>query len=111
MTTAVFRIDEVETFLNFHDSIYFVIVSLLTIGYGDINPTSPQSQLVVFVIIGFTIMVIPHKTSELLRLKSLTSEYRGNIFKGQGKHIVVSGNIQLPSLKTLITELFHEDHG
>jgi hypothetical protein len=41
-TSAEFKIEEVDmsNFLNFHDSVYFVIVSLLTIGYGDINPSN-----------------------------------------------------------------------
>jgi len=45
--------------LKFHDSSYFVVVTLLTVGYGDINPMSYLGKLVVLFIIVFTIVLIP----------------------------------------------------
>jgi len=29
---------EDHTFIYFHDALYFVVVTLFTVGYGDINP-------------------------------------------------------------------------
>jgi hypothetical protein len=95
---------------QFHDSVYFVIVTLLTIGYGDINAESGQGKIVVIFIILATIMLIPRQTSELLRLSALQSSYQSDLFKMPSKHLVLSGNVQLPALKVFCGELFHPDH-
>ncbi len=57
-----------EKTLQFHDSVYFVIVSLATVGYGDEIPTSEFGRVIVLFIIFFTIVLIPAQTNELLRL-------------------------------------------
>jgi|LauGreDrversion4_2_1035121.scaffolds.fasta_scaffold41126_8 hypothetical protein len=45
--------------LQFHDSVYFVIVSLATVGYGDEIPMSEFGRVIVLFIIFFTIVLIP----------------------------------------------------
>jgi hypothetical protein len=45
--------------LQFHDSVYFVIVSLATVGYGDEIPLSEFGRVIVLFIIFFTIVLIP----------------------------------------------------
>jgi hypothetical protein len=89
-----FDLDTIVCSLNFHTSVYFVIVTLLTIGYGDIYPASNRGMLVVIFLMIITVVLIPSSTSELLRLKALQSPYRSDSYgKAQSKHIVISGNI------------------
>jgi hypothetical protein len=59
---------EGKTPLKFHDSVYFVIVSLATVGYGDEIPRTEFGRVIVLFIIFFTIVLIPAQTNELLRL-------------------------------------------
>jgi hypothetical protein len=66
-----FDLDTIACPLNFHTSVYFVIVTLLTIGYGDINPSSNRGMLVVIFLMIITVVLIPSSTNELLRLKDL----------------------------------------
>lgn len=66
-----YDLDSIAISLNFHTSVYFVIVTLLTIGYGEITPTSNRGMIVVVMLMVFTVVLIPQQTSELLRLKAL----------------------------------------
>jgi voltage-gated potassium channel len=63
------------SFLYFNNALYFVIVTLITVGYGDINPTSALSQFVALFIMVITCVIIPSQTNELLRLLNMQSEY------------------------------------
>jgi voltage-gated potassium channel Kch len=44
----------------FHESLYFVIITLTTVGYGDINPESPSGKVLVISIMLLALIVIPH---------------------------------------------------
>ncbi len=57
--------------MMFHDALYFVVVTLFTVGYGDIYPDSSPGKIVVIIIILLTIIIIPQQTNELLRLMNL----------------------------------------
>jgi hypothetical protein len=52
------KIDEAN-FLQLHDSVYFVIVTLATVGYGDEIPATEFGRVVVLIIIFLTIVLIP----------------------------------------------------
>ena len=52
------KIDEAN-FLQLHDSVYFVIVTLGTVGYGDEIPATEFGRVVVLIIIFLTIVLIP----------------------------------------------------
>lgn len=45
--------------LNFHTSIYFVMVTLSTVGYGEITPISEFGKVIVMFVILVTIILIP----------------------------------------------------
>jgi len=55
---------------QFHDALYFGVVTLLTVGYGDITPQTEFGKFIVIFIVIFTIVLIPKQTNELLRLMS-----------------------------------------
>jgi len=79
---------------NFHDALYFIFVTLPTVGYGDITPKTDLGKIVIMgVIIFFIIIMIPSQTTELVRLLSLTSKYsRGRyVYSPDVPHIVVTG--------------------
>ena len=60
-------------FTSIPSSIYWAIVTLTTVGYGDIAPTSPLGQLIasVIMILGYGIIAIPTGivSAELVRNK------------------------------------------
>ena len=94
--------------LDFHDALYFVIVTISTVGYGDTYPHTFLGKFVVVFIVIFTIVLIPKQTNELLRLMSLQSRYRRTAYKSvEVRHILVTGYVGLQALRNFCEEIFH----
>jgi len=74
--------EEKRYFLNlrkhYHHYLYFIIVSLTTVGYGDITPMSILSQFTMVVFIVFILAVIPNQTDELITLSNAQTIYERN---------------------------------
>jgi hypothetical protein len=100
------------TNLEFSNSLYFVVVTLITLGYGDINPISLDGKIITVGIVSITVVLIPQQTSELMRLIRMQSKYRRKDYKKSSdmEHVVVTGFIGLQAIKNFCEELFHEDH-
>ena len=98
---------------NYFMYFYYIVVTLATIGYGDITPVTDAGQMFITSIIIFIIIMIPKQTNELLRLLAMQSYYLRTIYKKNQEipHIVIAGEVRLPALKNFCQELFHEDHG
>lgn len=98
---------------NYFVYFYFIVVTLSTVGYGDIYPETDVGQMFITGIIIFIIIMIPKQTNELLRLLAMQSVYVRALYKKDPeiRHIVLTGEVKLPALKNFCDELFHEDHG
>lgn len=103
------RDDKRDFFVYF----YFIVVTLSTVGYGDIYPETDAGQLFITGIIIFIIIMIPKQTNELLRLLAMQSVYlRKEYYKNpEIPHVVLTGEVKLSALNNFCDELFHEDHG
>lgn len=89
-------------------AVYFVVVTLLTVGYGDIIPNTTWGKLLVIFLVILTIVLVPKQTNELLRLMNLQSRYRRTAYKSvEVRHIMVTGYVGLQALKSFCDELFH----
>merc|ERR1719502_322097 len=99
--------------LGFHDWIYFVIVSVSTVGYGDISPDSPLGRLGSVIIICFALLFLPTQTNTLLELMAQTTIYARASYKqkgGHSEHVLICGDLESTNLQEFFDELFHEDH-
>jgi len=96
-----------------HTMVYFTVVTLSTVGYGDVVPETELGRLVVMILIMTTIVLIPQQTNELIRLMGMQSIYARAIYKANSEvpHIIVTGHVGVPALKNFCMELFHPDHG
>lgn len=48
-----------HTKLMFNNALYFVVVTLITVGYGDINPMSTLGKITALMILAQTIIIVP----------------------------------------------------
>lgn len=98
---------------HFHHYIYFVIVSLTTVGYGEIIPQSIFGQFMIILLVVVILVVVPDKTSELINLSNAQTIYERKqyISSPEVPYVVILGNIELESLKSFCKEYFHKDHG
>jgi len=82
--------------LKFHDALYFVVVTLFTVGYGDINPNQNLSKVATIILIILVIILIPQQTSDLLSLFNMWSIYKKIEYNSaEVKHVVVTGHISI----------------
>ena len=102
-----------EEKLKFHQCIYFITVTLSTVGYGDLAPQTELGRILVIIVIIMTIAIIPRQIGELLRLLGMQSIYEREIYKANSEvpHIIWTGQITFDALKNCCDDLFHEDHG
>lgn len=80
------------TNVNLLESLYFVIVTFSTVGYGDYRPDNIVSQLFVVVMICISIIVLPSQFEQLMytykERKKLGQNFHINLSKKE-KHVVV----------------------
>ena len=100
-----------EDEFTMYNSMYFAVVSLSTVGYGDFSPTTFFSRLltIIFLIVG--IGLFSSAVSELISILSSEARGEGSFSNTLGKRVVlVSGDIPASVLKEWLTEFWHPDH-
>ena len=99
---------------KFHDAVYFVVITLTTVGYGDITPQTFIGRLLVMFFVTASVLIIPKETGRLHELMALTSQYAGKFVPQEethARHVVVCGYIEYANLRSLLLEFFHDAHG
>ena len=97
--------------LNFHDVIYYMLVSMTTIGFGDITPQSILGKLLICSGITFLIPYLEIVRSEMENVFSFTSKYALMKYKKKKRHLLLIGNCGPESYEACLQELYNEDHG
>ena len=98
---------------HFHHYLYFIIVSLTTVGYGEIRPVSFLSQFMIIALVVVIVIVIPNQTNELINLSNFQTIYERKeyISSEDVPFIILIGNIGIDALRSFCEEYFHKDHG
>ena len=98
---------------HFHHYMYFTLVSLTTVGYGEIIPKTFLAQWMIIILAVVVLVVIPDKTSELISLSNAQTIYERKkyISSPDVPYIVIIGDIELDAFKNFCKEYFHKDHG
>lgn len=85
--------------LEFHHGLYYVIVTILTVGYGDINAMNEYSKACTMLLMVVTIAIVPKQTGDLLKLYQMWSVYKKIEYNNaELKHVVVAGYVSLQAI-------------
>merc|ERR1719271_1400453 len=93
-------------------SIYFMLVTMSTVGYGDMKPFTPLGPVwMSFVILG-SIAGFSYVTTALYDLYQQHAQGRGQYLGSPKKlkHVVVVGRPSPSTLAQLVREFYHPDH-
>jgi hypothetical protein len=99
------------TTVPFFDCFYYIVVTMSTVGYGDIHPTTSYSRIVVILFIITFAVVIPMQLNQLVRLLSAQSVFRGRYnANATDEHVVLCGHVNdRKKLEKFFKEFFHPD--
>jgi hypothetical protein len=105
--------DELCQDLTYPNALYYIIVSITTVGYGDISPRSVNGRTVMMGMLTITAVLVPQQVSKLLEVYGKVDVYGGKfrvVHAGPShRHIVVTGEITPSGLGYFLREFFHED--
>eukprot|EP00727_Mastigamoeba_balamuthi_P011844 m51a1_g7282 putative cation channel family protein (969) ;mRNA; f:19045-26498 len=95
---------------RFHTSLYFVIVTIMTVGYGDFAARTEAGRAVVMILLIATLIIVPIQTQHISNILGHNTQYSGYYHRQRRhKHIIVTGHITLDNLTGFLEELYHED--
>lgn len=96
---------------SFFNTFYYIIVTIFSVGYGDITPDTLAAKGVVIALIITTLIIIPMRLSELQSLLSLTSPYSAPyVPQNNENHVIVCGyTSDKKKLERFLKEFFHPD--
>ncbi|CDU19956.1 potassium channel K2, putative [Plasmodium yoelii] len=89
---------------NYLDYFYFSIISISTVGYGDIIPTNKLSRVVCIFFIFWTFIWVPIQFNDLIISIFCKKETHGKLSMNNQKLILLIGDIQPEQLNTFFFE-------
>lgn len=100
-----------ERELDFGDALYYIVVTIATIGYGDITPRTAGGKVVAVTVILISFTVIPRELARLNQLIAMQSQFRKTYQPAIGNpHILVVGHVTDPRcLLNFFREFYHPD--
>ena len=87
------RLTGAGTPISFGDCIYFILVTLGTIGYGDISPLSANGYAVVVVVIILCLCYVPNQVSRTVDIyqRGIAAHLQKYKTKQHSGHIIIMG--------------------
>ncbi|KAG0194933.1 potassium channel, sub T, member 2 [Apophysomyces sp. BC1034] len=84
------------------DSLYVVMVTLSTVGYGDITPNTQASRLVMMALIGVSLAVLPRLLTDVLETLRKQNDGGGHVSKGSIPFILIVGSFAAEQVNELL---------
>jgi hypothetical protein len=97
--------------LTFYDAFYYTIVTVATVGYGDITIRTVAGKGIVILLIFVALFIIPQQINQLHKLLSLSSPYSYPYVPHNNElHVIVCGHTtDKKKLSRFLKEFFHPD--
>ncbi|KAL7753310.1 hypothetical protein RI367_001085 [Sorochytrium milnesiophthora] len=89
--------------------LYFVVVTIATVGYGDVTPHSTPGRLVVVATIIIALSAVPSLVSSVIETLKQQSVGAGSYTKGRVPHIVIIGKFESITIVTDVLHAFHNN--
>ena len=93
---------------NFVNALYFIIVTLSTVGYGDFSPTTIQGRVFTLFIIIVGIVVFTTVISELVEHASRGRGSGSFVKNSHTRHVIVTGTPTMTDLVHFISEFYSD---
>lgn len=98
--------------LTFYHAIYYMIVTISTVGYGDITMNSDWGRAVTLFTILIALLILPAQINNIMELAS-RRPYGGKfaVRKVVGsRFVIVSGNLSYRTVQDFLSEFYHPSH-
>ncbi|KDO27920.1 hypothetical protein SPRG_07194 [Saprolegnia parasitica CBS 223.65] len=97
--------------LSLGDAFYFILVTISTVGYGDIAPHTTYGKLVACSVIVASLILVPQEVNNLLSLLAMQSPFRKTyVPELNNPHVLVLGHTANATVLTeFFTEFYHPD--
>jgi hypothetical protein len=100
-------------FVCFHDAVYFSVVSLLTVGLGDLAPISVTGRILSTFMLIVGVAVVSYQLNELeaANRRQAKFKYSGHVPISMEGHVIVCGEVmQIDSIQVFLHEFCHPNH-
>ena len=94
--------------IQFLDALYFIVVTVGTVGYGDITPLTSLARGIVIIIILTTFLFLPYIVSQLTEIIILMHKhYRPSVEINRGTmYFALCGILDSETISTVLKEIF-----
>jgi len=84
----------------FHDSLYYVIITISTVGYGDFSPVTTQGRMAACLMVVITFIILPMQSAKLIEAITARDPFGGS-FRGSVKrpHLLIIGRVSAATLR------------
>ncbi|XP_041362291.1 calcium-activated potassium channel slowpoke-like isoform X2 [Gigantopelta aegis] len=96
--------------LTYWECLYFLLVTMSTVGYGDVSAETVLGKMFIVIYITISIGLFASFIPEIAEILGRRQKYGGTYKKERGKrHIVVCGHITFDSVSNFLKDFLHKD--
>lgn len=97
--------------MDLFTSLYFTIITTLTVGFGDVIPSNSMGRAIVLGILLPMFLIVPTEASRLVSLMANVSKFTRSYTGSPHGHVILCGEVSGPSVYSFLNEWYHPDHG